>query len=185
MTTKQKAPAVGGGTILRQPPEGDGLLLIRNVSNSTFIISPDKPGMAEFAIRPQQETVVAKENATNRNLQKPVQAGDLVVSWVAPDYQVRELPRLDEAPDELLLNLNDYEKQFAYHIAASNDTADVVDLASNTKARRMGDGREDMKYTKDRLRQILKLAEWLEQRMQNRQEVLEAIDQRVDVIRAM
>lgn len=185
-TRKKTTAATAGSANLNQPPADAGTgLLIRNISKEIYTVAADRPEFRDFVLHAQEENVFPKEYASNRNLRKVADSGALVFEWVGPDFQPRVLPRIDEAPDELVLGLNDFEKQFAMHIATSNDQADVTALITDTKARRAGSQNEDLKYTKDKLRQILKLAEWLEKKIQNRPAVLAAIDQRVDSIRAL
>ena len=192
--TTRKPQAAGKWTpVLDQPPADDQkprTLAVKNVSNNTYIILADVPGLTDLAVFPQGEAVVADAWAGSKTLRRTLadHPDDFEVEWAGAYDQARRVPAVLDAPEHLRRDLNDRETAFALNLALNRDPAEVVRLIQDTRPSQptgAGGQREDLKYTKENWRKVLALAEWFEQEIQARKPVLQALTTRKGEIQAL
>lgn len=174
-----KSQTTRGAVLLDQPPSGQHLLA-RNVSHETLVFGG--PGFGEIALGVQEEQVLPATWAKNKGLRKFVQEKRVAVSWVSETYEPRILPVIQEAPPDILPD-DKYQQNFAMQIALSGaeHAKEMIGVTA-----RQGEAREiDINYMTTNFRKILKLADWLEERIQNRKPVRRAINDRLAEIRKM
>jgi hypothetical protein len=175
--------------VLKQDPNGR-ILLIRNIGTGGAVSI--RSGMRgdtadpDVTIPRREEAVVSASWAkTSADLKKYLGKGVLDVSWVDENYEAKTLPKPDNAPADILLNLNRRDKMFALdQIALQRDQALAV-AAVQTKVMQPEprDRMMDARFMRERFYYILELAEWLEQQIDNRPKILAEIKKARTAIR--
>ncbi len=157
-------------------------LLLRNASREVLVVKSENLTVPDLVLGLQSEVVVPEEWAKNRGLRRLIGVGDVEALWVDPLYEPKVLPRVEDAPVEIVPDQS-YEREYARQIALQ-DEPDA--LAAIQVTVRLPNTREvDLRYMKETFRRVLELACWLEERTQKRKKVLAAINRRLDEIRAL
>jgi hypothetical protein len=177
---KKQTNAQAMVSVLDQPPEGR-LLRVRNVSPFGLAI-PSTGKESDIFLGVQGEVVISAEWAKNPNLRRVVGNGHVEVEWVSEGYLPRAVPDPDMAPEEARPETV-FDTAYAREIALAK-TADALERI-NHQIISPDTGGADIRFMKGRFLKILKFARWMEERVQNRQEILKAIDHRLQEIQAM
>ncbi len=157
-------------------------LLLRNASREVPVVKSENLTVPDLVLGLQSEAVVPEEWSRNRGLRRLIGVGDVEALWVDPLYEPKALPRVEDAPVEIVPDQS-YEREYARQIALQ-DEPDA--LAAIQVTVRLPNTREvDLRYMKETFRRVLELARWLEERTQKRKKVLAAINQRLDEIRSL
>ena len=157
-------------------------LLLRNASPEVLIVKSDNSANSDVVLGLQAEVVVPEEWARNRGLRNLIAVGKVAFAWVDLLHEPRELPRLEDAPMEIVPDQS-YEREYARQIAFRPEPE--AHAAIGVTVRLPNTGETDTRYMKEVFRRVLELAKWLEERIQNRPKVLRALDRRIDEIRAL
>ncbi len=157
-------------------------LLLRNASREVLVIKSENLTVPDLVLGLQSEAVVPEEWAKNRGLRRLIGLGDVEATWADPLYEPKVLPRVEDAPPDIVPDQN-YEREYARQIALK---AEPEALAAIEITMRLPNTREvDVRYMKDTFRRVIELARWLEERMQKRAKVLRALDHRLSEIRSL
>jgi hypothetical protein len=176
---------------LKQVPEGK-VLLLRNVrAGGAISIRSGQRGLEadpDITLERRHEIVVPATWATSSSdLKKFLSKDWLEVQWVDEDYQIRTIPIPDEAPAEILANLNKNARQFAFDNIAMQGDLDLALSAVNTQVNQPEprDRMVDARYMRETFFYVLELADWLEERIDNRPKIHSAIKAAKTKIRDM
>jgi hypothetical protein len=176
---------------LKQVPEGK-VLLLRNVrAGGAISIRSGQRGLEadpDITLERRHEIVVPATWATSSSdLKKFLSKDWLEVQWVDEDYQIRTIPIPDEAPAEILANLNKNARQFAFDNIAMQGDLNLALSAVNTQVHQPEPRASmvDTRYMRETFYYVLELADWLETRIDNRPKIHSAIKAAKTKIRDM
>lgn len=182
MGTKTKVAQAPKKTLLDEKPEGLTHLRLRNPTTRTFEIGGGVAG--DLHLPPQAElSVDGTKWMRNRALRALVSEGELQAEWVDDLFTPRNLPSLEEAPDDARPD-NPIDRMYAQEICLKTDTQKVLELIK-VKILVYGSNEPNVQFYKTRMLPILKLAQWLEPQVQNRAPVIKALESQIQFIRSL
>lgn len=179
--TKKNAP-VPALEILKQVPEQGKLLLIRHVGSSGGISIKsgqrgDQADPDETLGRGREVVVPASWAKSSGDLKKFAAKGLVELAWVDENYDTKTMPNVDDAPGEIIGNLNRSEKQFALDGIALQEDLQLALASVNTQVHQPEprDRMVDIRFMTEKFYFVLKLADWLEAQIQDRPKIHSAI----------
>ncbi len=158
-------------------------LLVRNQSTDVIVLRGDgTASQPDVVIDMLGEAVLPDGSQKNRTLWRLIANGAVSFEWVGPLYEARALPRVEDAPSEIIPE-NNFEREFARQISVQPEDQAIASAAITV---RLPDTREvDARYMKSNFRRVLEYALWLEKRTQNRAKVIRTLSTRIDGLRAL
>ncbi|CAG0947027.1 hypothetical protein ANRL1_03573 [Anaerolineae bacterium] len=176
--TNKKSEAVA----LQAAPDGTAKLLLINLSTEIIVIHSNLPELEDVVLNVFDSAILNQAWIDNRSVQAMVKDGRAAYQWVDRFYQHAPTPQLADVPVELL-PADDYERAFARRIAfgPQSQAMEYIAVTRTTE----GTGTMDLRYMKGNFLRVLRTAQWLESRVQNRKPVLNALAERIDLIRSM
>ncbi len=158
-------------------------LLVRNQSTDVIVLRGDgTANQPDVVIDMLGEAVLAEGWQKNRSLWRLISNGAVSFEWVGPLHEARALPRVEDAPPEIVPE-NNFEREFARQISVQPEEQALASAAITVH---LPDTREvDARYMKANFRRVLEYALWLEKRTQNRAKVIRTLSTRIDGLRAL
>ncbi len=169
---------------LGKQPEGKPMLRIRNISGYGICLPSADPKRIDLVLSPHQEVIDPGEMwANDRYLRAALESGLIEVEWVERTQMPRTLPTTEDVPLDLRPE-NKFDCNYALQLALTLNVDDVLsNIRVNVKVPETS--MTDVSFMKGRMLPILRMALWLEPRLQNRARVIKAIKTRMDEIRVM
>ncbi|MBI5305512.1 MAG: hypothetical protein HY868_25510 [Chloroflexi bacterium] len=178
----RKTTKTAGAVKLTPAPDPSNALLLKNLSNTVIVIKSSKPDLEDVSVQIHGEIVLDQIWLDNRSVQALILRGMLAYEWVDKYYQTAVLPDAGSAPTEIIPD-DSYEREFARQIAFGPKEPGLQYIAVTRTVESTGE--IDVRYMKEHFLKVLRLALWYEERLKQRKPIIDALKERIDVIRSM